>query len=648
MISKSNVSTARSCAPSLEEQRRRFESTQLKLQMLSRKSEEIHIDDYIKKLALDHSFVANKDGNKSSSSNAKMISYKASAACAPTYSLPTCSGNTSGVFSSEPVCANPSHLLDLPEVGYLNTSNLFFQSSSLMKPSWLTNLSSLPPIYADAIRAATTTHGLDSSIIYEIFRSSNLSKETLYHIWSLTSCTQPGWFTPTELVTALALIGLAQRKQWEFPSRSPSEAITVESLYEQLCAPVPMLQIPGSDRQTNSISAISGLGSFSQEIVVSTLHDPLNPTTSKFLFQPPIVAFSTFSKQFDTDTISSHQPSQLSSSSNGLNNSVSKTLDSPMHFISSATSSLNDPEWSDFTSFDTSVKRQEQNSNDTLKSHTEVGFSAQKSSLMSTSNTLFDEEFGDFQTSLNTVSSKPIKIINEFSHSNASTADNTAPKSPLQKYTFNIHNPIDSQNKLNSPESLEEQWFRCLTCSLKVFGDSLLVLSSLKNMKDQLEFAESTEGSNFLLDATEIYLMTRRINISSRKYNVLTLSMQELFSDIENSFHKLSLYAVVNDLKNKVDQALKSTLPSEGECIVQDFVNPTLFSYCGVCLSSINLISDQCINSHSNESSDSSQQHQTNHHLVHINLAGRYYHISCANFWMNRVDPCLPAFEIPS
>ncbi|KAH8851144.1 Synergin gamma [Schistosoma japonicum] len=128
-----------------------------------------------------------------------------------------------------------------------------------------------------------------------------------------------------------------------------------------------------------------------------------------------------------------------------------------------------------------------------------------------TSDTLFDDEFGDFQTSLNTVSSKPIKIVDEFSHSNvSSTADNTALKSPLQKYTFNIHNPIDSQNKMSSSESLEEQWLRCLTGSLKVFNDSLLVLSSLKNVKNQLEFAESTEGSNFLLGTSTLNIFDVR------------------------------------------------------------------------------------------------------------------------------------------
>lgn len=62
MISKSNVFTSSSCGPSLEQQRRRFESTQLRLQMLSRKTEEIHIDEYIKKLALDNSVVTGKDG----------------------------------------------------------------------------------------------------------------------------------------------------------------------------------------------------------------------------------------------------------------------------------------------------------------------------------------------------------------------------------------------------------------------------------------------------------------------------------------------------------------------------------------------------------------------------------------------------------
>ncbi|CAH8475193.1 unnamed protein product [Schistosoma curassoni] len=640
MISKSNISTSSSCGPSLEQQRRRFESTQLRLQMLSRKTEEIHIDEYIKKLALDNSVVTSKDDNNSYVSKVKTTLPVASHSCIPTHNTPNRGGKfsdqISGVFSTEQMCENPSHLLDFPEVGYLNTANSFSPDTSLAKPSWLVNLSSLPPIYGDAIRAATTSYGLDSSIIYEIFRSSNLSTEALYHIWSLTSCTQPGWFTPTELVTALALIGLAQRKQWEFQSCSLSETITIQSLYGQICPPVPMIQIPNSSRPSNSTVMISGPELVTHGNPPTSFRDPVISGCSKFPFQPPVVAFSAFSNRLDND--SCHQSIQSST------DSVYKTPDPFMHFVSSGTLSINDPEWSDFASFNTSVKQSKHNSNNIPKVSTEVGINGQKKSVTSSHNSLFDEEFGNFQTSYSVNVSKPTEILDKLPHSNSLTTanNNNLLKLPIQKSAYN-----DVQNKMNSSESLYEQWLHCLTDCLKVFNDSLLVLSSLKSMEDQFEFAESEEGCNFLLDATEIYLMTRRISISAKNYNVIDSSMHQLFSDIENSFRKLSSYAVVTDLKNKIVQAFNFVSTSENEFVIQDFINSNTSSYCGVCLSSISLTNDLCVNNHCNESSSFSQHQQTNYHLVYINLAGRCYHISCANFWMNRINPCLPALKIP-
>ncbi|VDQ06110.1 unnamed protein product [Trichobilharzia regenti] len=140
--------------------------------------------------------------------------------------------------------------------------------------------------------------------------------------------------------------------------------------------------------------------------------------------------------------------------------------------------------------------------------------------------------------------------------------------------------------------------------------------------------------------------------------------MQQEFSDVENSFRKLASYAVTSDLKSKIDQALKSITILESENMIQDFMNASS-PYCGVCLSSINPTDGQCINNPVNESSISSssssaspsplqhanghkRQKHLNHCLAHINLAGCYYHIPCANFWMNCVELCLPALKLPS
>ncbi|CAH8455402.1 unnamed protein product [Heterobilharzia americana] len=633
MTSKSsnsnNVVVTSPSGPTLEEQRRRFKSTQLKLQMLSRKTEDIQIDDYIKKLTLDNTFISRKTDSKSVAPKVKESSFPTCDARISTKNQPhhwgPVSNHSSDVFSTESGFENSSHLLDLPEVGYLNPTSSVSSVNSFTKPTWLRNLSSLPAIYGEAIRAATTSHGLDSSVIYEIFRSSNLNTEVLYHIWSLTSCTQPGWFTPTELVTALALIGLAQRRQWEFRSNSVSEAITIQSLYAQIYPPVPVIRIPNTKRQFNSPD-----GSVSQETAVNGLWNSVASDFSKFPFQPPVVAFSTFLDHSDTNDTLRNQLSQTLVNSTGLQNLDPKTSDHSVHFTSSGPLATHDPEWSDFTSF-TSTPVEPSDDNNLKGVGEVVVLNGQATPVTSAYSSLLDEEFGDFQTS----------------HSNGCCYLKQS------KTVLNGLDSVDLKCEVNSSESLREQWLFCLTECLKVFNESLSVLSSLDTIKDRIEFAESEEGANFLLDITEIYLMARRINLSARKYSVLNPSMQQEFSDIENLFHELSSFAVTSALKSKTDQALKSLSVSESENIIQDFMNTSALSYCGICLSPINPLDGQCINDRVNESTTSpsipSPPHrQAIHHLAHINLAGCYYHISCANFWMNRVDLCLPALKLPS
>lgn len=118
-----------------------------------------------------------------------------------------------------------------------------------------------------------------------------MGPETLYHIWSLTSRSEPGLFNQLELVQALGLIGLAQRSQWSSDSKP---LLNLEELYKQTIIPVPTVQIPKCFP-----------------------NDPSPFIMSKHEFQPPVLGFST-SQEFG----------------------MSLTKDE-----------LNDNDWSDFTSF---------------------------------------------------------------------------------------------------------------------------------------------------------------------------------------------------------------------------------------------------------------------------------------------------------
>ncbi|VDQ05179.1 unnamed protein product [Trichobilharzia regenti] len=324
-----------------------------------------------------------------------------------------------------------------------------------------------------------------------------MSTEVLYHIWSLTSCTQPGWFTPTELVTALALIGLAQRRQWEVHSASISEAISIHSVYEQICPPVPMIKIPNnSNRQSNSTGIALGSKSISQATVGNDFQNSVVSEFSKFPFQPPVVAFSAFPQQLDISNTSQNQSVQSDSKTNSF-----------MDFTSSTSPIVDDPEWSDFTSFSASVAPLEK---DTLM-NVPVIVNGQKTPVTNVNNTLFDEEFGEFQTSHSIDSLKPIEFPNAFTHSNSllPSSNNHAPKSSSSSSTEKIISydldPINIQCETNSSESLRGQWLCCLNMCLKVFNQSISVLSSLETPKDRKEFAESEEGSDFLLGMFRVY-----------------------------------------------------------------------------------------------------------------------------------------------
>ncbi|VDP92738.1 unnamed protein product [Echinostoma caproni] len=149
---------------------------------------------------------------------------------------------------------------------------------------WLSDLKLLPAVYHQIIGAVTSDCGLDSSLIYEVFLTSGLSQPILHHIWSATSQSHPGWFTPAELVSALALIGLAQAEQLNQQSTNLEtvlRTLTLRRLHTLPNPPTPYVRIPASRLLTDVHCPTQ------PPTLRSSLNSPNHQSTSSNAFKHP-------------------------------------------------------------------------------------------------------------------------------------------------------------------------------------------------------------------------------------------------------------------------------------------------------------------------------------------------------------------------
>ncbi|KAA3678258.1 uncharacterized protein DEA37_0011931 [Paragonimus westermani] len=235
-------------------------------------------------------------------------------------------------------------------------------------PKWFDQFHLLPPIFHRIIVATTTSYGLDNSLIQQVFLSSGLGLRTLQHIWTMVNRSYAGWLTPSELVLALALIGLAQRE--ELDCHKPEEVVIPQLTVQRLYA----FQVPPIPRVTMPIPAANG---------------HLIPVTSCQPTAHPTVRLSHPQNQSILTQLSNH-PSCLGE----------RTPDCAVSFGVSS-----DEEWADFTSFknadlgfsDFKPSTVDQNSA-SLSLNTPTKLTSQVSKSTEIPPNLLDDDFGDFQT----------------------------------------------------------------------------------------------------------------------------------------------------------------------------------------------------------------------------------------------------------
>ncbi|GAA55662.1 Synergin gamma [Clonorchis sinensis] len=460
----------------------------------------------------------------------------------------------------------------------LNGSSSYSSDSELSnhKPDWLRDLRFLPPIYHRVIVATTTSYGLDSRLICQIFSSSGLSDKTLRHIWTIVNHSHPGWLTPSELVLALALIGVAQREQFDL--RKPEDLIlphlTVNYLNGFTTPPVPRISVP----------------------IVSPITSNGPMITTQLSFTPPPI------------------PVPKTSATNCFNGL-------PAH---------PDDDWADFTSFEKMTADAPKLAdtsrilgNGICPDFMEHCTHLQKHSAVGSPFTV-DDDFGDFQTSIGT------------SH----TADPGLPQNPKLLSSENNISLIDNQSEVTRPnynlssdfqsyetpkQTIQYEWSRCLTQCLQVLNASLDSLSVLSSQSERDEFSSTPEGHEFFLDLFEVYRIAQRVTESASRYGLWTPELRSQASQLRMSFQNHAQWVTPTDLKSRFDILVQASL-LDGCTILPVRTNS---SYCGVCLDTF------CPDSASTEADNV------------IPWAGRQYHASCANFWINRIQLSLPALVLP-
>ncbi|VDD77404.1 unnamed protein product [Mesocestoides corti] len=164
-----------------------------------------------------------------------------------------------------------------------------------------------------------------------------------------------------------------------------------------------------------------------------------------------------------------------------------------------------------------------------------------------------------------------------------------------------------------------EDWLKCLSECHAMLSKSSSILSSLVTDADVDAFLSTARGNEFIFELIEIYGVAQRIRLAASIHKILDTQLQTAFNHIDDTWAELARFVRLNDHKSVLKRLLSQ--PTEAAAVVNPLaVEPN----CGVCVTPV--------------SPDAAAT---------IALAGRTYHVTCANLWVNRIELALPTLRAP-
>ncbi|NWV01507.1 SYNRG protein, partial [Upupa epops] len=196
----------------------------------------------------------------------------------------------------------------------------------------------------------------------------------------------------------------------------------------------------------------------------------------------------------------------------------------------------------------------------------------------------------------------------------------------------------DLTGEVEESERYAYEWQRCLESALQVIKKANDTLNGISSSSVCTEVIQSAQGMEYLLGVVEVYRVTKRVELGIKATAVCSEKLQQLLKDIDKVWNNLisfmSLAALTPD-ENSLDFS---------SCMLRPGIKNAQDLACGVCLLNVDS------RSKSEEKPEEELPRKAfNSETDNFKLAygGHQYHASCANFWINCVEPKPPGLILP-
>ncbi|XP_058904591.1 synergin gamma isoform X4 [Kogia breviceps] len=184
----------------------------------------------------------------------------------------------------------------------------------------------------------------------------------------------------------------------------------------------------------------------------------------------------------------------------------------------------------------------------------------------------------------------------------------------------------DLTGEVEENERYAYEWQRCLESALEVIKKANDTLNGISSSSVCTEVIQSAQGMEYLLGVVEVYRVTKRVELGIKATAVCSEKLQQLLKDIDKVWNNLigfmSLATLTPD-ENSLDFS---------SCMLRPGIKNAQELACGVCLLNVDSRSRAF-----NSETDSFK----------LAYGGHQYHASCANFWINCVEPKPPGLILP-
>ncbi|KAM9812614.1 synergin gamma isoform X3 [Syngnathus typhle] len=208
----------------------------------------------------------------------------------------------------------------------------------------------------------------------------------------------------------------------------------------------------------------------------------------------------------------------------------------------------------------------------------------------------------------------------------------------------------DLTGEVEESERYAYEWQRCLESALEVITKANNTLNSISSSSVCTEVIQSVQGMEYLLGVVEVYRVTRRVELGVKATAVCSEKLQQLLKDINRVWNNLTSF-----------MSLAKLVPDESSldftsCILRHGIKNAKELACGVCLlnvdsrskrkeaSTLGRLFKRALTPESVRKSMAFNSETDNFKLVY---GGHQYHASCANFWINCVEPKPPGLILP-